>query len=174
MAEKKYLKESIKLGDKELTVETGRVAKQADGSVVIRYGDTMLLVAAVGAPTPREGVDFFPLTVEYRESNYAAGRIPGNYFRREGRPTEKETLTSRLIDRPIRPMFTEGYKGDTQVVALVLSADESYDPDVLSITGASAALYLSDIPFETPIAGVRVGLIEDRFIVNPSYDQVRA
>src|ERR1041384_1232823 len=162
MAEKKYLKESIKLGDKELTVESGRVAKQADGSVVIRYGDTMLLVAAVSAPTAREGIDFFPLTVEYREANYAAGRIPGNYFRREGRPTEKETLTSRLIDRPIRPLFTEGYNSETQVIAFVLSADENYDADVLSITGASAALYLSDIPLETPIAGVRVGLIEDR------------
>ena len=110
MTVKKYLKESIKLGDKELTVETGRVAKQADGSVVIRYGDTMLLVAAVGAPTAREGIDFFPLTVEYRESNYAAGRIPGNYFRREGRPNEKEVLTSRLIDRPCRPLFAEGYQ----------------------------------------------------------------
>src|SRR5687767_4513193 len=117
MPEKKYLKESIKLGDKELTVESGRVAKQADGSVVIRYGDTMLLVAAVGAPTAREGVDFFPLTVEYRESNYAAGRIPGNYFRREGRPNEKEVLTCRLIDRPIRPLFVKGYKHETQVIA---------------------------------------------------------
>ena len=114
MSEKKYLKESIKLGDKELTVETGRLAKQADGSVVIRYGDTMLLVASVGAPTPREGVDFFPLTVEYRESNYAAGRIPGNYFRREGRPNEKEILTSRLVDRPCRPLFAEGYRNETQ------------------------------------------------------------
>src|ERR1051325_10329317 len=110
MPVRKYLKESIKLGDKELTVETGRVAKQADGSVVIRYGDTMLLVAAVGASRAREGGDFFPLTVAYREANYAAGRIPGNYFRREGRPTEKETLTSRLIDRPCRPLFAEGFK----------------------------------------------------------------
>jgi polyribonucleotide nucleotidyltransferase len=167
------LKESVQIGGLEFSIETGRVAKQADGSVLIRYGDTMVLVAAVGVG-PREGIDFFPLTVEYREYGYAAGRIPGNYFRREGRPSEKETLTSRLIDRPIRPLFTKGYRGETQVVALVLSADENYDPDVLSITGASAALYLSDIPFETPIAGVRVGLIEDRFIVNPSYDQIRA
>jgi polyribonucleotide nucleotidyltransferase len=167
------LKESVQVGGIDFSIETGKIAKQADGAVLVRYGDTIVLVAAVGGQ-PREGISFFPLTVEYREYGYAAGRIPGNYFRREGRPTEKETLTSRLIDRPIRPMFTEGYKGDTQVVALVLSADESYDPDVLSITGASAALYLSDIPFETPIAGVRVGLIEDRFIVNPSYDQVRA
>src|SRR5215831_12899172 len=167
------LKESVQIGGVDFSIETGRIAKQADGAVLVRYGDTIVLVAAVGAQ-PREGINFFPLTVEYREYGYAAGRIPGNYFRREGRPTEKETLTSRLIDRPLRPMFTEGYKGDTQVVALVLSADESYDPDVLSITGASAALYLSDIPFETPLAGVRVGLIEDRFIVNPTYDQVRA
>ena len=166
------LKDSVQLGGIEFSIETGKVAKQANGSVIVRYGDTMVLVAAVGSK-PREGIDFFPLTVEYREYGYAAGRIPGNYFRREGRPSEKETLTSRLIDRPIRPLFTEGYNSETQVVAFVLSADESYDSDVLSITGASAALYLSDIPFETPIAGVRVGLIEDRFIVNPSYDQTR-
>jgi polyribonucleotide nucleotidyltransferase len=167
------LKESIQLGGVEFSIETGKVAKQADGAVIVRYGDTMVLVAAVGSQ-PREGIDFFPLTVEYREYGYAAGRIPGNYFRREGRPSEKETLTSRLIDRPVRPLFTEGYRSDTQVVALVLSADESYDSDVLSITGASAALYLSDIPFETPIAGVRVGLVDERFAVNPTYEQVRA
>src|SRR3954463_14951191 len=173
MPEKKYLKESIKLGDKELTVETGRLAKQADGAVVIRYGDTMLLVAAVGAPTPREGIDFFPLTVEYREANYAAGRIPGNYFRREGRPNEKEVLTARCIDRPCRPLFTEGFRNETQVVATVISADPDNDPDVVAITGASCALYLSDIPFPTPIAGVRVGLIDGRYIINPTYDERR-
>src|ERR687889_211267 len=173
MSEKKYLKESIKLGEKELTVETGRVAKQADGSLVIRYGDTMLLVAAVSAPTAREGIDFFPLTVEYRESNYAAGRIPGNYFRREGRPNEKETLTSRLIDRPCRPLFTEGFRNETQVIATVISADPDNNPDVIAITGASCALYLSDIPFPNPIAGVRIGLIDGRYIVNPTYDEVR-
>ncbi|HZE73359.1 MAG TPA: polyribonucleotide nucleotidyltransferase [Pyrinomonadaceae bacterium] len=173
MAVKKYLKESIKLGEKELTVESGRVAKQASGSVVISYGDTMLLVAAVGANVPREGIDFFPLTVEYRESNYAAGRIPGNYFRREGRPNEKEVLTSRLIDRPCRPLFAEGYRNETQVVASVISADPDNNPDVIAITGASCALYLSDIPFLEPIAGVRIGLIEGRYIVNPTYDEVR-
>ena len=156
-----------------MTVETGRVAKQADGSVIISYGETMLLVAAVGAQTPREGIDFFPLTVEYREHNYAAGRIPGNYFRREGRPGEKEVLTSRLIDRPCRPLFTEGYRNETQVIASVISADADNDPDVIAITGASLALYLSDIPFPTPIAGVRVGLIEGRYIINPTYDEVR-
>ncbi|HMG35371.1 MAG TPA: polyribonucleotide nucleotidyltransferase [Blastocatellia bacterium] len=167
------LKETVQLGGVEFSIETGKVAKQADGAVIVRYGDTMVLVAAVGT-SPREGIDFFPLTVEYREYGYAAGRIPGNYFRREGRPSEKETLTSRLIDRPIRPLFTKGYNSETQVIALVLSADENYDADVLSITGASAALYLSDIPFETPIAGVRVGLIDDRFIVNPTYEQTRS
>src|ERR1043165_10030651 len=173
MSEKKYLKESIKLGDRDLTVETGKVAKQADGSVVIRYGDTMLLVAAVGALTPREGIDFFPLTVEYRESNYAAGRIPGNYFRREGRPNEKEVLTSRLIDRPCRPLFTEGYRNETQVVCSVISADPENNPDVMAITGASCVLYLSDIPFPNPIAGVRVGLIDGRYVVNPTYSEIR-
>src|ERR1043166_9131673 len=173
MSEKKYLKESIKLGDRDLTVESGRVTKQADGAVVIRYGDTMLLVAAVSALTPREGVDFFPLTVEYREANYAAGRIPGNYFRREGRPNEKEVLTSRLIDRPCRPLFTDGYRNETQVIASVISADPDNNPDVIAITGASCALYLSDIPFSTPVAGVRIGLIEGRYVVNPSYDEVR-
>ncbi len=173
MPVKKYLKESIKLGDKELTVETGRVAKQASGSVVIRYGDTMLLVAAVGAQNPREGIDFFPLTVEYREANFAAGRIPGNYFRREGRPNEKEVLTSRLIDRPCRPLFTEGYRNETQVIASVISADPDNDPDVIAITGASCALYLSDIPFATPIAGVRVGLLDGRYVINPTYDERR-
>src|SRR5213593_1171846 len=173
MTVKKLLKESIRVGDRDLTVEVGRVAKQADGSCIIRYGDTMVLCAAVGAATPREGIDFFPLTVEYREANYAAGRIPGNYFRREGRPNEKEVLTSRLIDRPCRPLFTEGYRNETQVITTVVSADPDNNPDVVAITGASCALYLSDIPFSTPIAGVRIGLIDGRYLVNPTYDEVR-
>src|SRR5499425_2385689 len=173
MTVKKYLKESIRVGDHDLTVEIGHVAKQADGSCVIRYGDTMVLCAAVGDLTPREGIDFFPLTVEYREANYAAGRIPGNYFRREGRPNEKEVLTSRLIDRPCRPLFAEGYRNETQVIASVISADPDNNPDVIAITGASCALYLSDIPFMNPIAGVRIGLIDGRYIVNPTYDEVR-
>src|SRR5881397_3482772 len=173
MTVKKYLKESIRVGDRDLAVEAGRVAKQADGSCVIRYGDTMVLCAAVGGLTPREGIDFFPLTVEYREANYAAGRIPGNYFRREGRPNEKEVITSRLIDRPCRPLFTEGYRNETQVVASVVSADPDNNPDVVAITGASCALYLSDIPFSTPIAGVRIGLIDGRYIINPTYDETR-
>jgi polyribonucleotide nucleotidyltransferase len=173
MTAKKLLREKIKLGERELSVETGRIAKQAHGSVVVRYGDTMVLVAAIGASAPREGIDFFPLTVEYREHNYAAGRIPGNYFRREGRPGEKEILTARMIDRPCRPLFTEGYRNETQVIASVISADDENDPDVLAITGASLALYLSDIPFPNPIAGVRVGLVDGRYVINPTYDEVR-
>jgi len=173
MTRKKYLNESIKLGNKELIVETGKVAKQADGSVIIRYGDTMLLVAAVSAHTAREGLDFFPLTVEYRESMYAAGRIPGNYFRREGRPSEKEVLTCRMIDRPVRPLFADGYRFETQVVASVVSSDAEYDPDVIAITGASCALYLSDIPFNNPIAGIRIGLIDGKYLINPTFDERR-
>ena len=173
MTQKKYLKESIKVGDKELIVETGKVAKQADGSVVIRYGDTMLLVTAVSGRTAKEGLDFFPLTVEYRESTYAAGRIPGNYFRREGRPSEKEVLTCRLIDRPVRPLFPDGYRFETQIVGSVISSDTENDPDVIAITGASMALYLSDIPFQNPIAGIRIGLIEGKYIVNPTFDERR-
>ena len=173
MTQRKYLSESIKVGDKELSVETGKIAKQADGAVVVRYGDTMVLVTAVSARTPREGLDFFPLTVEYRESSYSAGRIPGNYFRREGRPNEKEVLTCRLIDRPVRPLFPDGYKNETQIVGTVISADADNDPDVIAITGASCALYLSDIPFHNPIAGVRIGLIDGKYIINPTYDQRR-
>ena len=173
MPQRKYLNESIKLGDKELTVESGKVAKQADGAVVVSYGDTKILVTAVSAHTAREGLDFFPLTVEYRESTYSAGRIPGNYFRREGRPSEKEVLTCRLIDRPVRPLFPNGYRFETQVVGSVLSADPDNDPDVITITGASCALYLSDIPFETPIAGVRIGLVEGKYLINPTYDERR-
>ncbi|NNF00545.1 MAG: polyribonucleotide nucleotidyltransferase, partial [Pyrinomonadaceae bacterium] len=173
MSKKKYLKEAIKLGGKDLTVETGKVAKQADGSVVIRYGDTMLLVTAVSSKSPREGLNFFPLTVEYRESSYAAGRIPGNYFRREGRPNEKEVLTCRLIDRPVRPLFPDDYRNETQIVGNVISADDENDPDVIAITGASCALYLSDIPFENPIAAVRIGMIEGKYLVNPTYDERR-
>jgi len=149
------------------------VAKQADGSVVIQYGETMLLVTAVSSRSPKEGLDFFPLTVEYRESSYSAGRIPGNYFRREGRPSEKEVLTCRLIDRPVRPLFPDGYRFETQIVGTVISSDSENDPDVIAITGASCALYLSDIVFDTPIAGIRVGLIDGKYIINPTFDQRR-
>jgi len=170
---KTVLSDSIEIGGKRITLETGRIARQADGAVLIRLGDTIVLVTAVAEKEPREGVDFLPLTVDYRENNYAAGRIPGNYYRREGRPTEKEVLTSRLIDRPLRPLFPEGYRCETQIIALVVSADTDYDPDILGITGASAALYFSDIPFFEPVGGVRVGLIENRYVLNPTYEQTR-
>lgn len=168
-----FLKQGINLGGRDLTIETGRIAKQADGAVLVTQGETVVLVTAVSARTPKTGIDFFPLTVDYREYGYAAGRIPGGYFKREGRPTEKEILTCRLTDRPIRPLFPDGYKYETQIISMVISADDEHDPDVLSITGASAALYLSDIPFHHPIAGVRVGLVEGVYVVNPSYDQLR-
>ncbi|MBK9153600.1 MAG: polyribonucleotide nucleotidyltransferase [Chloracidobacterium sp.] len=173
MANKKYLKESIKVGANDLIVETGKVAKQADGSVVIRYGETMVLVTAVSMRQAKEGLDFFPLTVEYRESTYSAGRIPGNYFRREGRPSEKEVLTCRLIDRPVRPLFPDNYRFETQIVGTVISSDAENDPDVIAITGASCALYLSDIPFHNPIAGIRIGLIDGKYLINPTFDQRR-
>jgi len=149
------LKKSVKIGDSELSIETGRLAKQADGSVVVRYGDTMLLVTAVSAKEKKD-VDFLPLTVEYQEKLYSAGRIPGSYFKREGRLTEKETLASRLVDRSCRPLFPEGYAYETQVIASVISADPENEGDIHGITGASAALWCSDIPFNGPIAGIRV------------------
>ena len=168
-----FLKQAINLGGRELSIETGRIAKQADGAVLVRQGDTVVLVTAVSARKAKENQSFFPLTVDYREYGYAAGRIPGGYFKREGRPTEKEILTARLTDRPIRPLFPEGYLHETQIVSMVISADDEHEPDMLSITGASAALYLSDIPFHTPIAGVRVGLVEGKYVVNPTYAQLR-
>ena len=168
-----YLKQGINLGGREFTMETGRIAKQADGAVLVSQGETVVLVAAVSARQPKEGASFFPLTVDYREYGYAAGRIPGGYFKREGRPTEREILTSRLTDRPIRPLFPTGYQHETQIISMVISADDEHDPDVLAITGASAALYLSDIPFHNPIAGVRVGLVEGKYVVNPTYEQQR-
>jgi polyribonucleotide nucleotidyltransferase len=167
------LKQTINLGGHEVSIETGRIAKQADGAVLISQGETMVLVSAVSARKAKEGQGWFPLTVDYREYGYAAGRIPGGYFKREGRPTEREILVSRLTDRPIRPLFPEGYQNETQIIAMVISADDQNDPDVLAITGASAALYLSDIPFHNPIAGVRVGLVEGKYIVNPTYEEMR-
>ncbi|MSO23304.1 MAG: polyribonucleotide nucleotidyltransferase [Acidobacteria bacterium] len=161
-------KASTTIGGRELSIETGKLAKQAHGSVQVRYGDTVVLVSACSNKKPRENAGFFPLTVDYRENYYAAGRIPGGFFKREGKPSEKEVLTCRLIDRPIRPLFPAEFLCDTQVIALVLSADGENDPDTLSITGASAALTLSNIPFHTPIAGVRVGLVNDQLVVNPS------
>jgi len=159
------------IGGKTLSIETGKLAKQASGSIVVRYGDTMVLVAAVSSYEERP-MSFLPLTVEYQEKGYAAGRIPGNYFRREiGRPSEKETLTARLIDRPIRPLFPKAYRSETQIIATVLSMDKENDPDILAMIGASAALEISDIPFAGPIACVRVGRIDGQLIVNPTVDQ---
>jgi len=163
----------ISFGGNTLTLETGKLAKQADGAVIVRQGDTMVLVTACHAASPREGIDFLPLTVDYRENTYASGRIPGGFFKREGKPPEKDVLTSRLIDRPIRPLFAPGWRYETQVVALVISADEQNDSDVLALTGAGAALAISEIPFAKPIAGVRVGLVDGAYIVNPTYDQRR-
>ena len=164
-----FVREGVNFGGKELSIETGRMAKQADGAVVVRYGDTMVLVTAVASTGVRPGVDFMPLTVDYLEKTSAAGRIPGGYFKREGRMTEVEVLTSRLIDRPSRPLFPKGWRFDTQVIAMVVSTDRENASDVLAMTGASTALHLSDIPFAGPYAGVRVGRIDGKFVVNPTF-----
>jgi polyribonucleotide nucleotidyltransferase len=161
----------LHVGQNTLRLETGKLAKQAHGSVIVRYGDSVVLVTACRAANPREGIDFLPLTVDYREYTYASGRIPGGFFKREGKPTEKEVLTSRCIDRPTRPLFPSGWRYETQIIALVLSADQENDTDVLAITGASAALALSEIPFEKTIAGVRIGLVDGQYIVNPTFQQ---
>jgi len=159
-------------GGKSLHLETGHLAKQAAGSAIIRQGDNVVLGTANAAPEPREGIDFFPLTVDYREYTYAGGRIPGGFIKREGRPQEREILTSRQIDRPIRPLFPEGFRNETQVISLVLSADTENDPDVLAINSASAALTLSDIPFHGPVGAVRIGVVNDQMIVNPTYAEM--
>src|SRR5437899_10289003 len=161
----------LTIGQQTLRLETGKLAKQAGGSVVVRYGDSVVLVTACGAANLREGIDFLPLPVDYREYTYASGRIPGGFFKREGKPAEKEVLTSRCIDRPIRPLFPSGWRYETQVIALVLSADQENDTDVLAITGASAALALSEIPFEKTIAGVRIGLVDGQYVINPTFKQ---
>ena len=160
------------VGGRILSLETGRVAKQAEGAVLVRYGGTSVLATVVVTKTPLEGVDFFPLTVDYRERAYAGGRIPGGFFKREGRPAEKEILTCRLIDRPIRPLFPPGFKHEVQVIALAISADQENDPDVLSMNGASAALAVSGIPFSGPIGAVRVGLVDGQLVVNPTESQL--
>ncbi len=160
-------------GGKQLSIETGKLAKQAHGAAVVRFGENVVLATATANPEPREGIDFFPLTVDYREYTYAGGRIPGGFIKREGRMSEREVLTCRQIDRPVRPMFAEGFRCETQVIAFVLSADTENDPDVYGINAASAALTLSDIPFLGPIAAVRVGLIDGRFIANPTYTEMR-
>jgi len=160
------------LGGKPLVMETGKLAKQAGGSVTVRLGDTIVLVTAVVSKEPKENADFLPLTCDYVEKTFAAGKIPGGFFKREGRPSELETLTSRFIDRPVRPMFPEGYYHETQVIATVLSADNDNEPDIIAITGASAALCLSEAPFLGPIAGVRVGRVDGKFILNPTVAQI--
>lgn len=165
------LRKSIQVGGRALTLETGRMAKQASGAVFCTYGDTAVLVTAVGAKEPKDGVDFFPLTVDYEEKLYAAGKIPGGFLKREGKASEKAILCSRLIDRPIRPLFPKGYRNDVQVVATVLSVDMDNTPDVLAMVGASAALHLSQIPFMGPIAGVVVGLVDGEFVINPNQEQ---
>jgi len=160
-------------GGRTLTLETGRLAKQANGAVLASYGETAVLVTAVTSKTPREGRDFFPLTVDYQEMTYAAGKIPGGFFKREGRPSEKEVLTSRFIDRPLRPLFPKNYFNDVQIIATVLSADSENNPDTLAMIGASAALAISDIPFFGPIAGVRVGRINGQLVINPSFESIK-
>jgi polyribonucleotide nucleotidyltransferase len=160
------------INGRTLTIETGEIAKQANGSAVVRYGDTMVLAAATAAPEERGGLDFFPLTVDYRERAYAAGKIPGGFIKREGRPSEKETLTSRIIDRPIRPLFADGYSKETQVLCMVLSVDQENDPDIVAIIAASSALAVSDIPFLGPIGAVRMGYIDDHLVVNPTYKEL--
>src|SRR5271165_4858417 len=160
-------------GGKSIHFETGKLAKQAHGSCIVRIGDNVVLATACANPDPREGIDFFPLTVDYREYTYAGGRIPGGFIKREGRPSERELLPSRQIDRPIRPLFPDGFRCETQVIAMVLSADTTNDPDVAGINGASVALSVSDIPFHGPIGAVRVGKVNGEFVINPTYDEQR-
>src|SRR5213595_1333563 len=164
-------KVTAQIGANSIIIETGKIAKLADGSVVVSCGETMVMASAVSATTIKEGQDFFPLTVDYREKAAAAGKFPGGYFKREGRPTEKETLTSRMTDRPLRPLFPQGYFYDTQVISILLSADGENDPDILSINGASAALCVSDVPFNGPIGAVRVARVNGEFIANPTHSQ---
>src|SRR6187455_1837182 len=166
------VKKSIEWGHDTLTLETGKIARQADGAVLATYGETTVLATVVAAKTPREGVDFLPLTVDYQEKFYAAGRIPGGYFKREGRPTEKETLVSRLIDRPIRPLFADGWRNETQVIVTTLSHDLENDPDILALVASSAALTLSGAPFRGPIGAARVGFINGEYVLNPLIDEM--
>src|ERR671917_302195 len=164
-------KVTAQIGSHQISLETGKIAKLADGAVVVSCGDTMVFTSAVSATAVKEGQDWFPLTVDYREKAAAVGKFPGGYFKREGRPTEKEVLTARMTDRPLRPLFPKGYLYDTQIISVVLSADGEHDPDILSINGASAALMVSDIPFAGPVGAVRVGRIGGEFVVNPGHSQ---
>src|SRR5690606_34972238 len=163
---------TFQYGKHRVTLETGRIARQATGAVLCSMGDTSVLCTVVGARTAKQGQDFFPLTVNYQEKSYAAGKIPGGFFKREGRPTEKETLTCRLIDRPIRPLFPNGFYNETQIICNVLSHDIENDPDVVALIGSSAALTLSGVPFMGPIGGARVGYINGEYVLNPTADQL--
>ena len=167
-----YTKESVEIAGKTLTIETGRMAKQADGAVIVTLGETMIIATVVAAKTAKEGQDFFPLTVEYREKFYAAGKIPGGFFKREGKAREKEVLTSRLIDRPLRPLFPEGYLNEVQIITQVISFDGINDPDIIAIIGSAAALEISDIPFDGPVGAVRVGKVGDNIIINPTNEEI--
>src|SRR5438270_7823014 len=164
-------KVTARIGSNEINIETGKIAKLADGAVIVSCGDTIILASAVSATSLKEGQDYFPLTVDYREKAAAAGKFPGGYFKREGRPSEKEILTSRMIDRPLRPLFPQGYFYDTQIISILLSADSENDPDMLAINGASAALCVSDIPFAGPIGAVRVGRVNGQFVANPTHTE---
>src|SRR2546429_3148399 len=172
MSQPGYQRVQIEFHGRPLTVETGRMAKQAGGAALVQFGESVVLVTATAQANAREGIDFFPLTCDYQEKTFAAGKIPGGFFKREGRPSEKEILTSRLIDRPLRPLFPKGFHSETQIIATVLSHDKENDPDVLAILGASTALVLSDVPWLGPIAAVRVGRIGGRFVVNPMTSQL--
>src|SRR5467141_2430986 len=165
-------REELDWGGRKLVIETGRIARQADGAVFASYGETTVLATVVAAKKPKEGVDFIPLTCNYQEKFFAAGRIPGGYFKREGRPTERETLTSRLMDRPIRPLFADGWRCDTQVIATCLSHDQENDPDILAMVAASAALTLSGVPFMGPVGAARVGFINNEYVLNPQVDEM--
>src|SRR5438477_5333892 len=160
------------IGGRVMSIETGRVAEQASGAVLVRYGDTVILATVVGSNEPREGIDFFPLTVDVEERMYAAGKIPGGFFKREGRPTERAILTARMIDRPIRPLWPKGYRNEVQVICTTLSADLVTPHDILCINGASAALMLSPLPFVGPVGAVRVALIDGEFVVNPTLQEM--
>src|SRR3984893_18242436 len=165
-----FEKVSLEVGGRTLSFETGQIARQAHGAIVARYGGTVVLATAC-MDNKATDKDFLPLTVDYREYTYSAGKIPGGFFKREGRPSEREILTSRLIDRPLRPLFPEAWRNETQIVAMVLSADSENDPDVIAVTAASAAAFISDLPFEKPIAAVRIGLLEGRLVANPTVEE---
>ena len=168
-----YYRKELEWGGRKLVLETGKIARQADGAVLVSYGDTIVLCTAVGAKSTRPGQDFFPLTVNYQEKFYAAGKIPGSFPRREGAPSQKETLTSRLIDRPIRPLFVKGFKNEVQVVCTVLAHDLENDPDIVALVAASAALVISGAPFMGPIGGARVGFVDGEYVLNPTLDQMK-